>query len=107
MFDDLVLGVDPGTASVGLAVVGRRGPRRPRRGGRRGGGRLPPPAVPAAGPGPGSGPMISLLDGRIEEKTGDRVLVSVAGVGYEVLAPALTLSRLPPMGRQARIFTRL
>jgi len=51
--------------------------------------------------------MISLLDGRIEEKTGDRVLVSVAGVGYEVLAPALTLSRLPPLGRQARIFTRL
>ena len=27
MFDDLVLGVDPGTASVGLAVVGRGGGR--------------------------------------------------------------------------------
>jgi crossover junction endodeoxyribonuclease RuvC len=27
MFDDLVLGVDPGTAAVGLAAVGRRGPR--------------------------------------------------------------------------------
>jgi len=27
MFDDLVLGMDPGTAAVGLAVVGRRGPQ--------------------------------------------------------------------------------
>ena len=51
--------------------------------------------------------MISLLEGKVAEKSGDRVVLSVSGVGYEVLVPAQTLSRLPVNGRPARLFTRL
>ena len=51
--------------------------------------------------------MISFLEGKVAEKTGDRVVLSVAGVGYEVLIPAQTLAKLPPPGRAARLFTRL
>src|SRR2546426_252748 len=130
MFDDLVLGVDPGTASVGLAVVGRGGGRpsvrwagtlrtpvglRPEARLRllhEGVGeaiRLHRPAVMA---------LERLLWGRntqsamaVARASGVIMLAAseagVPTVGYGVLAPALTLSRLPPMGRQARIFTRL
>jgi Holliday junction DNA helicase RuvA len=51
--------------------------------------------------------VISFLDGEVTEKAGGRVVLSVAGVGYEVLVPASTLSKLPAVGRSARVFTRL
>jgi len=51
--------------------------------------------------------MISLLEGKVAEKAGDRVVLAVAGVGYEVLVPAQTLARLPPSGKPARLHTRL
>ena len=51
--------------------------------------------------------MISLLEGKVAEKTGDRVVLAVSGVGYEVLVPAQTLSRLPASGKPARLYTRL
>ena len=51
--------------------------------------------------------MISLLEGKVAEKTGDRVVLAVSGVGYEVLVPAQTLSRLPVSGKPARLYTRL
>ena len=51
--------------------------------------------------------MISFLEGEIVEKLGDRVTVSVAGTGYEVLVPATTLAGFPPVGKKARVFTRL
>jgi Holliday junction DNA helicase RuvA len=51
--------------------------------------------------------VIAMLDGTVAEKTGDRVVMSVSGVGYEVRVPAQSLARLPPPGRQARLFTRL
>lgn len=51
--------------------------------------------------------MISLLEGKVAEKAGDRVVLSVSGVGYEVLVPAQTLSRLPVAGKEGRLFTRL
>ena len=51
--------------------------------------------------------MISFLEGRVAEKTGERVVLAVGGVGYEVAVPAQTLTRLPPPGRLARLFTRL
>ncbi len=51
--------------------------------------------------------MISLLEGKVIEKAGDRAVVSVGGVGYEVLLPAPTLGRLPALGRAARLYTRL
>jgi Holliday junction DNA helicase RuvA len=51
--------------------------------------------------------VISFLEGELVEKSGDRVTVSVGGTGYEVLVPATTLAGLPPVGKRARVFTRL
>ena len=51
--------------------------------------------------------MISSLEGTVAEKAGDRVVLAVGGVGYELLVPAQSLAKLPPQGRQARLFTRL
>ena len=51
--------------------------------------------------------MITLLEGKVVEKNGDRAVISVGGVGYEVLLPSPTLGRLPPLGRAAKLFTRL
>jgi Holliday junction DNA helicase RuvA len=51
--------------------------------------------------------MISFLEGKLVEKAPGRVVVAVGGVGYEVAVPSHTLARLPPQGRQARLFTRL
>lgn len=51
--------------------------------------------------------MIAFVEGRVEEKGADRVVIAVDGTGYELLVPAHTLSRLPPAGRSARLFTRL
>lgn len=51
--------------------------------------------------------MIAFLEGTVAEKRADRVVVAVAGTGYEVLVPAQTLAKLPPMGKTARLHTRL
>jgi Holliday junction DNA helicase RuvA len=51
--------------------------------------------------------VIAFVEGRVEEKGADRVVIAVDGTGYELLVPAQTLSRLPPAGRSARLFTRL
>ena len=51
--------------------------------------------------------MISLLEGKVVEKSGDRVVMSVGGVGYELMVPAPALGRLPAVGRATRLFTRL
>jgi Holliday junction DNA helicase RuvA len=51
--------------------------------------------------------MISFLEGEIAERAGGRIVISVNGVGYEVQVPASTLSALPPIGRTARIHTRM
>ena len=51
--------------------------------------------------------MIAFLEGTVAEKFGDRVVVSVGGVGYDLAVPAQTLSRLPATGRKAKLFTRL
>jgi Holliday junction DNA helicase RuvA len=51
--------------------------------------------------------MIAFLEGTVAEKTAERVVVAVGGVGYDVAVPAQTLSRLPAPGRTARLFTRL
>jgi Holliday junction DNA helicase RuvA len=51
--------------------------------------------------------MISFLEGKVVEKAGDRVVLAVGGTGYELLIPAQTLVRLPAVGRQTRLFTRL
>lgn len=51
--------------------------------------------------------MISFLEGELVEKTGSRVVVAVAGTGYEVLVPTSVVAKLPPVGRQVRVHTRL
>ncbi|MEX0833172.1 MAG: Holliday junction branch migration protein RuvA [Actinomycetota bacterium] len=51
--------------------------------------------------------MISLLEGKIAEKSADRVVVSVGGAGYEALVPAASISKLPAVGNSAKLFTRL
>ena len=51
--------------------------------------------------------MIAFLEGQLAEKAPDRVVLAVGGTGYEVLVPVSTLARLPAVGRDARVFTRL
>ena len=45
---------------------------------------------------PGGPGMISSLEGTVAEKAGDRVVLAVGGVGYELLVPAQSLAKLPP-----------
>lgn len=47
--------------------------------------------------------MIAFLDGVLEEKQPTRVVLNVAGVGYEVLIPLITYDRLPPVGERCRL----
>jgi holliday junction DNA helicase RuvA len=51
--------------------------------------------------------VISFLEGEVAERAGGRVVIAVGGVGYEVQLPASTLAALPPVGRTARIHTRM
>ncbi len=51
--------------------------------------------------------MISFLEGTIAEKAGGRVVLAVGGTGYDVLVPTSVMGRLPPLGRSARVYTRL
>jgi Holliday junction DNA helicase RuvA len=51
--------------------------------------------------------VISFLEGVIAEKHGGRVVISVGGVGYDVQVPASTASKLPPVGKNARVHTRM
>lgn len=51
--------------------------------------------------------MISLLEGKVVERGGDRVVLLAGGVGYEALVSASTSSRIPPVGKETRLFTRL
>jgi Holliday junction DNA helicase RuvA len=51
--------------------------------------------------------VISFVEGKLVEKSGDRVVVAVGGTGFEVFVPTLALGKHPPVGRVARLFTRL
>jgi Holliday junction DNA helicase RuvA len=51
--------------------------------------------------------VIALVEGKVAERAGDRAVIMTAGVGYEVLVPASTMSALPPAGRTARLLTHL
>lgn len=51
--------------------------------------------------------MISFLEGEVAERAGGRVVIAVGGVGYEIQVPASTLASLPPVGRRARVHTRM
>ena len=51
--------------------------------------------------------MISYLDGELVEKSADRAVIGVGGIGYEVLLPTTVLASLPPVGKTARLHTRM
>jgi Holliday junction DNA helicase RuvA len=51
--------------------------------------------------------MIAFLEGEVVEKAAGRVVLAVAGVGYELAAPTSTVSGLPAVGRSAVVHTRL
>jgi Holliday junction DNA helicase RuvA len=51
--------------------------------------------------------LISSLEGRIAEKGAGSVVLDVGGVGYEVAVSVSTVANLPPVGRPARLFTRM
>ncbi len=51
--------------------------------------------------------MISFLEGELVSKSGPAVVISVAGVGYEVMVPTSVSAQLPAVGHQVRIHTRL
>ncbi len=51
--------------------------------------------------------MISFLEGEVVEKSADRVVLAVGGVGYDVTVPTSVVGRLPAVGRVARVQTRL
>jgi holliday junction DNA helicase RuvA len=51
--------------------------------------------------------MISFLEGEVAEKGATRVVLSVAGVGYDVVVPTSVVGRLPAVGATARVHTRM
>jgi holliday junction DNA helicase RuvA len=51
--------------------------------------------------------MISFLEGEVAEKSADRVVLAVAGVGYDLQVPTSVVGALPAIGRPARIHTRM
>jgi Holliday junction DNA helicase RuvA len=51
--------------------------------------------------------MISFLEGEVVDKALGRVVLDVAGVGYEVVVPTSVLASLPAVGDRARVHTRL
>ncbi|MCZ7584259.1 MAG: Holliday junction branch migration protein RuvA [Deltaproteobacteria bacterium] len=50
--------------------------------------------------------MIARLTGRVLEKGPGRLVLDVAGVGYDLLLPASTVQKLPDDGAQVRLFVR-
>jgi Holliday junction DNA helicase RuvA len=51
--------------------------------------------------------VIAFVEGVLEERSGDRVVVADGGIGYEVMVSATTLAALPGVGRRVRLLTHL
>jgi Holliday junction DNA helicase RuvA len=51
--------------------------------------------------------MIGFLHGTVAERSGDRTVIDVGGIGYLVHVSASTLGKLPPAGRKTRLLTHL
>ena len=47
--------------------------------------------------------MIVFVEGTLEEKTPDRVVLLAAGLGYELAIPASSFDALPPLGQTVRL----
>ena len=51
--------------------------------------------------------MFAYLDGKIEDKGPNEVILDVQGVGFSLFCSMNTLTNLPPMGEKARLYTVL
>lgn len=51
--------------------------------------------------------MISFIKGRLVAKEFDSVVVETAGLGYSILMSARDISRLPELGHEVQVLTRL
>ncbi|MGZ8620694.1 MAG: Holliday junction branch migration protein RuvA [Actinomycetota bacterium] len=51
--------------------------------------------------------MISFVEGEVVEKAANRVVLNVAGVGYDLQVPTSVVGALPPIGRATRVHTRM
>jgi Holliday junction DNA helicase RuvA len=51
--------------------------------------------------------VIAFVEGVLDERAGDRVVVADGGIGYEVMVSATTLAALPTVGRKVRLLTHL
>jgi Holliday junction DNA helicase RuvA len=51
--------------------------------------------------------MFNSIRGRITEKTGDALHVDTGGVEWDIAVPATDLDRLPPEGKEGRVFVWL
>jgi holliday junction DNA helicase RuvA len=51
--------------------------------------------------------VIAFVEGVLEDRAGDRVVVADGGIGYEVMVSATTLAALPTVGRKVRLLTHL
>jgi len=51
--------------------------------------------------------MIAFLEGEVVYKSAGVVVLAVGGVGYQVTVPTSVLADLPPVGRVARVYTRM
>jgi Holliday junction DNA helicase RuvA len=51
--------------------------------------------------------MISFLQGELVERSANRVVIAVGGVGYEATVPTSLLASLPAVGGSAKILTRM
>ncbi len=51
--------------------------------------------------------MITFLEGELTESLPTQIVVNVGGVGYQVLIPLSSYSKLPPVGQKLRILTHM
>ena len=51
--------------------------------------------------------MISYIRGELASIEADKVIVDVGGVGYGIFMPVQTMSLLPPVGNEVKIYTYL
>ena len=82
---------DAADAAAGAVTPGRRGARAGRRPGDR----------------PSRAATISFVEGEVVEKTANRVVLNVGGVGYDLQVPTSVVGALPPIGRATRVHTRM
>lgn len=51
--------------------------------------------------------MIAFVEGKLEEKSPETVIVNTGGIGYEIKVPLSVFDRLPSLGEPLRLYTYL